>query len=78
MKRSAIGNLVILAGAFFAYLKLGLDKVEVIPPSVIPPSEPPPTLPVLPDRYTECPAGQYRKLIDGQWRCWVSERPGGR
>jgi len=73
MKRSAIGNLAILAGAFFAYLKLGLDKVEVIPPS-----EPPPPPPVLPDRYTECPAGQYRKLIDGQWRCWVKERPGGR
>jgi len=73
MKRSTIGNLAILAGAFFTYLKLGLDKVEIIPPS-----EPPPTPPVLPDRYTECPAGQYRKLIDGQWRCWVIERPGGR
>jgi len=40
-----------------------------------PPGPPPPT--ELPGRFTECPEGQYRKLIGGQWRCWVSERPVG-
>jgi len=31
--------------------------------------------PGLPTRYTECPEGQERKLIGGQWRCWPKEKP---
>jgi len=35
----------------------------------ITPAGPPPP-PELPGPNTECPTGFYRKLIEGQWRCW--------
>jgi len=40
---------------------------------IITPPEPPD--PRLPDRFTECPEGQERKSIGGQWRCWPKEKP---
>jgi len=79
-KKTSLLTLAGLAAAAGAWRKfsedLPIDGVIIpIDPGLKPP---PPTLPVLPDRYTACPEGQYRKLIGGQWRCWLKERPGGR
>ena len=63
-------NLVALAGlalAAGAWHKLAGDFPITAPP---PPAE-------LPGPDTECPTGFYRKLIEGQWRCWPSYRPVG-
>jgi len=35
----------------------------------------PPSPPELPGPGTECPTGFYRKLIEGQWRCWPRSDP---
>ena len=68
---------LILAAAAWRRLSEDLPTDGVIIP-IDPGLKRPPTPPGLPDRYTACPEGQYRKLIEGQWRCWVKERPGGR
>jgi len=62
-----------LALAVSAWRKFSEDvPIYGIDPGLKPPD------PRLPTRYTECPEGQERKLIGGQWRCWIKERPGGR
>jgi len=48
-----------LALATATWLSIAKDEPITAPPP-----------PVLPGRFTECPEGFYRKLIEGQWRCW--------
>jgi len=55
-----------LALATAAWLSIAKD----LPITAPPPAPPPPPPPELPGRFTECPEGFYRKLIEGQWRCW--------
>jgi len=73
-KKTGVATLAGLALAAAAWRKFSEDLP--IYGDVITPPEPPD--PTLPDRYTECPAGQERKLIGGQWRCWPKEIPPGR
>ena len=70
-----LAGLVLAVGAWRRISEdVPIDGV-IIP---IDPGLKPPTPPKLPGPYTECPEGQERKLIGGQWRCWIKERPGGR
>lgn len=71
-KKTGAATLAGLALAALAFLRLSVD----LPIYGDVPPEPPD--PKLPDRFTECPAGQERKLIGGQWRCWPKEIPPGR
>ena len=69
-----LAGLVLAVGAWRRLSEdLPIDGVIIpIDPGLKPPD------PRLPTRYSECPEGQERKLIGGQWRCWIKERPGGR
>ncbi len=71
--KAPLKTLAGLGLAVAAWMKLAQDfpADDLIPVT-------PPEPPVLPNRFTECPEGQERKLIGGQWRCWPKERPGGR
>jgi len=60
-----------LAVAAGTWLKLAGDFP--ILPLITPPG--PPSPPELPGPGTECPTGFYRKLIEGQWRCWPKPSP---
>jgi len=65
-------GLILAAGAWRRLSEdLPIDGVIIpIDPGLKPPD--------LPTRYTDCPEGYSRKLIEGQWRCWPKEKPGGR
>jgi len=58
-----------LAAATWRSIAEDLPMHDLIPPA------PPPGPPELPGPSTECPTGFYRKLIDGQWRCWPRSLP---
>ena len=70
-KKTRLTTLAGLALAAGAWHKFSGDT-----PAERPGPGPPP--PELPGRFTECPEGQERKLIGGQWRCWPKAKPGGR
>jgi len=67
-----IAGLAAAAGAFLKFSE-NMPIHDIVTPAIDPGLKPP-TLPKLPGRYDECPAGFYRKLIEGQWRCWPKER----
>jgi len=69
-KKTSLWTLAGLTAAAVAFLKFSEDTPidgVIIP---IDPGLKPPTPPELPGRFTECPVGFSRKLIEGQWRCW--------
>jgi len=70
-KKTSLATLAGLALAAAAWRKFSED-LPIYGDVITPPD------PRLPTQYTECPEGQERKLIGGQWRCWIKERPGGR
>jgi len=66
-----LAGLALAAGAWRKFSEdLPIDGVIIPPPG-------PPAPPELPGPGTECPPGYYRKLIDGQWRCWPRSLPTG-
>jgi len=69
-KKTSWKTFTALALAAGTWLKLAGDFP--ISPLITPPQPPDPE---LPGRFTECPEGFYRKLIEGQWRCWPRYDP---
>ena len=65
-KKTGLVTLTGLALAAAAWRKFSEDLPIY---GIIPPPGPP-APPELPGPGTECPVGYYRKLIEGQWRCW--------